>query len=47
MKVKVKLNVRGKVFDELVYANDYEEAKKVAQIRNPYSQIISATAVFI
>jgi hypothetical protein len=46
MKVKVQLYNSGKVFYEIVYARDYEEAKKTAQVRNPSSKIISANAVF-
>jgi hypothetical protein len=46
MKVKVQLYNSGKVFYEIVYARDYEEAKKTAKARNPQSTIISANAIF-
>lgn len=36
----------GKVFDEVVIAQDYDSAKRVALSRNPTSKIISVTAVF-
>ena len=41
MKVKVTLFVAGKVFDELVYAANYDDAKKTAIARNPTATIIS------
>ena len=46
MKCKVQLYVAGKVFDEIVIARDYEEAKQVALARNPGATIVSVTAVF-
>ncbi len=46
MKVKVQLYVAGTVFDEVVVARDYEEAKEVALARNPNATIVSVTAVF-
>ena len=46
MKVKVQLYVAGNVFDEIVQARDYEEAKEVALARNPNATIVSVTAVF-
>lgn len=46
MKTKVTLYVTGKVFDEFVYARDYEDAKKTALARNPTATVISVTAVF-
>ena len=46
MKVKVTLYVAGKVFDEVVYARDYEDAKKIALARNPSGTVVSVTAVF-
>jgi len=46
MKVKVQLYVAGTVFDEIVVARDYEEAKEVALARNPNATIVSVTAVF-
>ena len=46
MKCKVQLFVAGQVFDEIVVARDYEEAKQVALARNPNAKIIGVTAVF-
>mgnify|MGYP001173802824 FL=1 len=46
MKVKVQLYVAGNVFDEVVVARDYEDAKKTALARNPTATIVSVTAVF-
>ena len=46
MKCKVQLYVAGKVFDEIVIARDYEEARKVALARNPNAQVLGVTAVF-
>ena len=45
MKIKVTLIVAGKVFDEIVQARDYEDAKKTALARNPTATVISVTAV--
>ncbi len=46
MKCKVQLYVAGTVFDEVVVARDYEDAKKTALARNPTATIVSVTAVF-
>jgi hypothetical protein len=46
VRVKVTLYVAGKVFDELVEARDYQDAKQTALARNPTAKIISVTAVF-
>ena len=46
MKCKVQLYVAGKVFDEVVRARDYEEARQVALARNPNAKVIGVTAVF-
>ena len=46
MKCKVQLFVAGKVFDEIVIARDYQEARQVALARNPNAQVIDVTAVF-
>ena len=46
MKVKVQLYVAGTVFDEVVVARDYEDAKKTALARNPTATVVSVTAVF-
>jgi len=46
MKCKVQLYVAGKVFDEIVHARDYEDARKVALARNPNAKVMGVTAVF-
>lgn len=46
MKVKVTLWVAGKVFDEIVIASNYENAKRTALSRNPTATVVSVTAVF-
>ena len=47
MKVKVTLYVSGKVFDEIVYSANYDDAKKTALRRNPTATVISVTATFL
>lgn len=46
MRCKVQLFVAGKVFDEIVEAKDYQDAKRTALARNPSAKIIGVTAVF-
>ncbi len=46
MKCKVQLYVAGKVFDEIVEARDYADAKRTALARNPTAKVIGVTAVF-
>ena len=46
MKIKVELYVAGQVFNEIVRAVDYEEARQVALERNPNATVVSITAVF-
>jgi hypothetical protein len=46
MKCKVQLYVAGKVFDEIVEARDYQDAKQTALARNPTAKVIGVTAVF-
>jgi hypothetical protein len=46
MKCKVQLFKAGTVFDEIVIATDYDDAKKVALARNPGATIMGVTAVF-
>jgi len=46
MKVAVKLFVAGKVFEEVVEARDYKDAKITALARNPTAKVISVSAVF-
>lgn len=45
MKCRVQLYVAGKVFNEEVYARDYQEAKQVALARNPNAKVMSVTAI--
>jgi hypothetical protein len=46
MKVKVQLYVGGKVFDEIVEAVNYQDARQTALARNPTAKVVSVTAVF-
>lgn len=46
MKCKVQLYVAGKVFDEIVEAKDYKDARETALARNPNAKIVGVTAVF-
>jgi len=46
MKIKVTLYVAGKVFQEVVEAKDYQDAKQTALARNPTAKIVSLTGVF-
>ena len=46
MRCKVQLFVAGKVFDEIVEARDYNDAKRTAIARNPTAKVIGVTAVF-
>ena len=46
MRCKVQLYVAGKVFDEIVDARDYEDARRTALARNPSAKVIGVTAVF-
>ncbi len=46
MRCKVQLYVAGKVFDEIVEARDYEDAKRTALARNPSAKVMGVTAVF-
>jgi hypothetical protein len=46
MRCKVQLYVAGKVFDEIVEARDYQDAKRTALARNPSAKVVSVTAVF-
>jgi hypothetical protein len=45
MKCKVQLYVAGKVFDEIVEARDYSDAKETALVRNPKAKVLSVTAI--
>ena len=46
MKVKVQLYVAGKLFDEIVEAANYQDARQTAIARNPTAKVVSVTAVF-
>ena len=46
MKCKVQLFKAGTVFDEIVIATDYDDARKVALARNPGATIMGVTALF-
>ena len=46
MKCKVQLYKAGTLFEEVVIAVDYQDAKKVATARNPGATVVSVTAVF-
>ena len=45
MKCKVTLFVAGQVFDEILRAVDYQEARQVALARNPNARVISVPAI--
>jgi len=46
MKCKVSLFKAGTLFEEVVVAVDYQDARKVALARNPGATVVSVTAVF-
>ena len=46
MRCTVQLYVAGKVFDEIVEARDYDDAKRTALARNPSAKVVGVTAVF-
>jgi hypothetical protein len=46
MKCKVQLYVGGKVFDEIVEAVNYKDAKETALARNPKAKVISVNVIF-
>ena len=46
MKCKVHLFKAGTIYEEIVIATDYEDAKEVALARNPNATIMGVTAVF-
>ena len=45
MKCRVQLYVAGTLFNEDVYARDYQEARKVALARNPNATVVGVTQV--
>jgi hypothetical protein len=46
MKVKVTLYIAGKVFHEVVLANNYADARLNALALNPTARVVGVTAVF-
>ena len=46
MKCSVKLYVAGKVFEEIVEAANYDDARLTALARNPKAKVIGVTAIF-
>ena len=46
MKIKVQLYVNGRVFDEIVEAANYQDARVTAIARNPTAKVVGVTAVF-
>ena len=46
MKFKVNLYIAGRVFDEIVQARNYQDAKRTALARNPTAKVVGVTAVF-
>ena len=46
MKCAVKLYIAGKVFEEIVYAANYDDAKKIAIARNPTAKVIGVNVKF-
>ena len=45
MKCRVRLYVTGKLFNEDVYARDYQEARQVALARNPNARVVGVNAI--
>jgi hypothetical protein len=46
MRYKVQLYVCGKVFDEIVEARDYDDAKQTALARNPRAKVVGVNVKF-
>ena len=46
MKIAVRLYVAGRVWDEVVEAKNYSDARETALARNPKARVVSITAVF-
>ena len=47
MKVKVTLNLNGRVFTDIIEARDYQDAKEIARRRNSERAIVVAvTGIF-
>ena len=45
MRCRVHLYVAGKLFNEDVYARDYQEARQVALARNPNARVVGVNAI--
>lgn len=45
MRCKVQLYVAGKVFDEIVEAKNYNDARETALARNPTAKVVGVTAI--
>jgi hypothetical protein len=47
VKVRVTLNLNGRVFTDIIEARDYQDAKDIAKRRNSKSaRVIAVTAVY-
>ena len=46
MKIKVQMFVAGRLFDEIVEAANYQDARRTALARNPTAKVVNVTAVF-
>ncbi len=46
MKIAVRLYVAGRVWDEVVEAKNYSDARETALNRNPKARVVSVNAVF-
>ena len=46
MRIAVRLYVAGRVWDEVVEAKNYSDARETALARNPKARVVSITAVF-
>jgi hypothetical protein len=46
MRCKVQLYIAGKVFEEIVEARNYDDAKRTALARNPTAKVVGVNAVF-
>ena len=45
MKCRVRLYLAGKLFNEDVWARDYQEARQVALARNPNARVVGVNAI--
>ena len=45
MKHKVTLIAAGQIFEDLVIARDFQEAKRVALARSPNARVLKVSAV--